>query len=230
MRSTLNPYTTLSLMKLILPKALRIRLVPGTSDPRQPRNANNVNASMRSCFIFFLASSLGMVPPMKTLLSVFVVFGFVVYCDALANPIQDFISKIQGPGSSSRPSTPLQPDGAKLLRELNLIRSTEPVLAGARAQQIPNLLTASIPAILRVGSGVFADGYQISLIDRDDTKYTYVAWENRQIQETGIYMVPNEPLILYELEACPFCRKVREACSSKYPKQYPWDQSSIPSS
>jgi hypothetical protein len=160
-----------------------------------------------------------MVPPMKTLLSVSVVFGVVVYCDALANPIQDFLSKIQGTGSSNRPSPPLQPDGAKLLQELNLSRSTEPVLAGARAQQIPNLLTASLPAVLRIGSGVFADGYQISLIDRDDTRYTYVALENRQIQESGIYKAPDEPLILYELESCPFCRKVREACSSKYPKQ-----------
>jgi hypothetical protein len=168
-------------------------------------------------------------PPMKTLLSVSVAFGVVLCCDALANPVQDFLSKIQGPGSNSRPSPPLQPDGAKLLQELKLSRSTEPVLAGARAQQIPNLLTASIPAVLRAGSGVFADGYQISLIDRDDTKYTYVASENRQIQETGIYKAPNEPLIIYEFESCPFCRKVREACSSKYPKKSPWTQSSIPS-
>jgi hypothetical protein len=153
---------------------------------------------------------------MKTLLSVSIAFGVVVCCDALANPIQDFLSKIQGPGSNSRPSAPpLQPNGAKVLQELNLSRSTEPVLAGARAQQIPNLLTASIPAVLRLGSGVFADGYQISLIDRDDTKYTYVASANRQIQETGIYKAPTEPLILYEVESCPFCRKVREACSSK---------------
>jgi hypothetical protein len=156
---------------------------------------------------------------MKTLLSASVAFGVVLCCDALANPIQDFISKIQGPGSNSRPSPPLQPDGAKLLQELKLSRSTEPVLAGARAQQIPNLLTASIPAVLRIGSGVFADGYQISLIDRDDTKYTYAALENRQIQETGNYKAPDEPLILYEFESCPFCRKVREACSSKYLKQ-----------
>lgn len=164
---------------------------------------------------------------MKTFLSVYVVFGVILCCDALSNPMQDFVSKIQGPGSSSRPSP--QPDGAKLLRELNLSRSTDPVLAGARAQQIPNLLTASIPAVLRLGSGVFADGYQVSLIDRDDTKYTYFASENRQIQETGIYKAPNEPLVLYELESCPFCRKVREACSSKYSKQSLWNQTSITS-
>jgi hypothetical protein len=158
---------------------------------------------------------------MKTLLSVAVYFGVVVCCDALANPIQDFISNFQGPGSNSRPPTPLQPAAAKLLQELNLSRSTEPVLAGARAQQIPDLLTASIPAVIRAASGVFADGYQISLIDRDDTKYTYAASQDRQIQETGIYKEPNEPLIIYEFESCPFCRKVREACSSESPSRSP---------
>jgi hypothetical protein len=152
---------------------------------------------------------------LKLLPSASLFLAILGHCDALANPIQDFFSQIKGPGSN-RPPPSLEPQAAKLLQNLSLASSTDPVLAGARVQQIPNLLTASIPAILRVGSGVFADGYGIKLVPRDDTKYTYAATADQQIEETGIYKVPNEPLIIYEFESCPFCRKVREACSSTY--------------
>lgn len=158
---------------------------------------------------------------MKFLLSVSVLCFVAGYGDALANPIQDFLSRVKGPGGSNSRPSPLQEtnaaNAARLLKDLNLKSSTKPVLAGARVQQIPNLLSAAVPAVLRAASGVFADGYKIALIPRDDTKYTYAATADQQLEETGICKAPNEPLILYEFESCPFCRKVREACSSKYP-------------
>jgi ABC-type multidrug transport system fused ATPase/permease subunit len=152
------------------------------------------------------------------------------YCHGLANnnnPIQtareaakevrEFLSTVQGPGYNSLSSPPpLSASAAALLQDLDLQASTEPVLAKVqRAQQIPNLLTASLPAIFRLGSGIFADGYQIQLVDRDDAKYAYLASDKKQTLETGVFKVDNveQPIIIYEFESCPFCRKVREACS-----------------
>ena len=134
-------------------------------------------------------------------------------CTALANPVQDFLSRLQGPNADSQPPPALDPQAVKKLQELNLTASTDPKLASARPQQIPNLLTATAPAIFRAASGIFAEGYKLELIPRDDTKYTYASFGDRQIQETGVYRPPNEPIIIYEFESCPFCRKVREACS-----------------
>jgi Glutathione S-transferase, N-terminal domain len=133
-----------------------------------------------------------------------------------AKEVQEFLSTVQGPGYNSVSSPPpLSASAAALLQDLDLQASTQPALAQVqRAQQIPNLLMASLPAIFRLGSGVFADSYQIQLVDRDDAKYAYIASDTKQTLETGVYKVDNiEPIIIYEFESCPFCRKVREACS-----------------
>lgn len=132
---------------------------------------------------------------------------------ALSNPVQDFLSSLQGPGYNSGPIQELQPRAQALLKKLDLKASTEPRLAAVSQESVPRLLSATAPAILRAASGVFAQGYKIEIVPRDDSKYAYAATSNRQIRETGVYRPPLEPIILYEFESCPFCRKVREACS-----------------
>jgi glutathione S-transferase len=136
------------------------------------------------------------------------------------NPVSDMLNKVTGGSSSSSSSTqsspaalPSKADGDRLLKTLNLKASTEPKMLSARTQQIPNLLTASIPLVLRAGSGALAQDYNIQFVPKDDNKYSFFKFNNQQSYETGVYKVPNEPLILYEFEACPFCKMVREACS-----------------
>lgn len=145
--------------------------------------------------------------------STVLVLSYVVTCHGLAsnnNPVQNLVSRVTGRKPSKGPAR----RGEELLQQLNLQASREPKLAAVRVQQIPNLLTATVPAILRVGSGVFAQDYKIAIVPRDDKKYTYYAITNdQQLEETGIFKPPAEPIILYEFESCPFCRKVREACS-----------------
>ena len=129
---------------------------------------------------------------------------------ANSNPLQQILAKAR----ASSTTGPTKADGDQLLKELNLEASTEPKLAYAKAQDIPNLLTASITPILRAASGVFAQDYKLELIPVDPTRYSYLPPINdQQLRESGVYKAPNESLILYEFEACPFCRKVREACS-----------------
>lgn len=66
-----------------------------------------------------------------------------------------------------------------------------------------------------MGSGVFANGYGISLTTRRPSEYTILAFGDYQVKETSQpgRTTQVEPLILYEFEGCPFCRKVREAVS-----------------
>ena len=132
---------------------------------------------------------------------------------ALSNPIQDFLSSFEGPGYNNGPVPKLQLRAEALLKKLDLQASIEPKLASVSKESVPRLLSATAPALLRAASGVFAQGYKIEIIPRDDSKYAYAATRDRQIRETGVYRPPIEPIILYEFESCPFCRKVREACS-----------------
>lgn len=60
------------------------------------------------------------------------------------------------------------------------------------------------------------DGYRYDIVRRDDSQYhvldltdQYMVIESGHRQRNR----PVEPLILYEFEGCPFCRKVREAVS-----------------
>lgn len=62
---------------------------------------------------------------------------------------------------------------------------------------------------------MFADGYKVSISPKDSSKYSIATLGKYQITETsqpGRRSQP-EPIVLYEFETCPFCRKVREAVS-----------------
>jgi glutathione S-transferase len=96
---------------------------------------------------------------------------------------------------------------------LNLTSSTKPTRFRAKADQYPNLISAALPALLRAGSGSFAQNYTVSVVPRNRAKYTLFAFQGLQLQESGVYRVPNEPIILYDVESCPRCRIVRESCS-----------------
>jgi glutathione S-transferase len=72
--------------------------------------------------------------------------------------------------------------------------------------------------VLRFGSGAFAEGYKVNIGPLDNSKYTLSRiFGDKQLVETCAIDVPPRqnrgPLILYEFEGCPFCRKVREAVS-----------------
>lgn len=127
------------------------------------------------------------------------------------NPVKDLLARVKG--TSQLASVDKKAQGEELLRQLNLQASTVPKPFSASFSQLPNLAAASVPAVLRAGSGVFAVDYKVGLIDRDESKYTILSVGGKQLSETGLCKVPPLPIIVYEFEGCPFCRKVREACS-----------------
>lgn len=72
---------------------------------------------------------------------------------------------------------------------------------------------AAFTAIVRAGSGGFCSGYKSGLVE-DDGAYAVTSVGGRKLRETsdvGSFPRPAQPLVLYEFEGCPFCRKVREA-------------------
>ena len=90
------------------------------------------------------------------------------------------------------------------------------------AEQIPNLLTGGAVLAIRLATGVFTLGWTPKLVFGEEAESIGV--------EKGVYGFkigpvafrdtspilaqaprPEEPLILYEYEGSPFCRKVREA-------------------
>ncbi|PNW81816.1 hypothetical protein CHLRE_06g261500v5 [Chlamydomonas reinhardtii] len=80
--------------------------------------------------------------------------------------------------------------------------------------QLAEVATASVSALLRLGSGGLVLGYNVSLTD-DDGKYAVTRVGGRKVQEASAEVTglkrPAVPLELYEFEGCPFCKKVREA-------------------
>jgi Glutathione S-transferase, N-terminal domain len=124
--------------------------------------------------------------------------------------------------SAATPSlrSPFKPrppkDPTALWQELNIQASTEPRLAHvARPLQIPALVSASVATLIRGASGVFGCNYQVGIVPRNASLYTYFAYRNWQLSETmwEQRLPTQQALILYEYESDADCRLVREACS-----------------
>jgi glutathione S-transferase len=139
-------------------------------------------------------------------------------CSGLAtsNPFLNLLSGLPGIGNkdTDAPLVKTPEDGTRLLQQLDLTSSTTPVLAGARPESVPLLIAASIPAVTRLGSGVFALDYKLSVAPKDSSTYAYLSFFDKyQTQETCYSNIPDLPIVMYETEGCPYCRAVREACS-----------------
>ena len=90
-------------------------------------------------------------------------------------------------------------------------------------EQLTALAAASVPLILRLGSGALTRGWSASFVREDAAStssdaekkeaYTMIRANGFMLQETSATTTlprPAKPIVLYDNEACPFCRKVRE--------------------
>lgn len=82
---------------------------------------------------------------------------------------------------------------------------------------IGGVLSGSVALALRLGTGVFVLGWSpfSESTDEDDGKYALkvgpLTIRDDSMMIRGECARPTKPLVLYEYEASPFCRKVREA-------------------
>lgn len=81
--------------------------------------------------------------------------------------------------------------------------------------QLLNVASAAFPGLMRLGCGGFNYGYS-SKLQKDDGTYAVVktmGYAVKEVSDVGAFARPEKPLVLYEFEGCPFCKKVREAVS-----------------
>jgi len=83
-----------------------------------------------------------------------------------------------------------------------------------RSDRIKELVAASFPFVLRLGTGALTSGWNIKIANDDPSKYAFARFGGYMTVEKSnvqAYPRPTQPVQLYEFEGCPFCRKVREA-------------------
>lgn len=121
------------------------------------------------------------------------------------------------PSSSGNISPDKPPE--QILRELNLISNVDPRPLSVEPRDIPVILGASLPAVLRFGTGAFAEGYTLEIGPINDQQYTIATFGDKQLVEKSQLLsqpprtTTMEPLVLYDREGSAACRLVREACS-----------------
>lgn len=89
----------------------------------------------------------------------------------------------------------------------------DPVRFAVAEGQLGAIVGSSVPLLLRLGTGALTQGYSAG-IGEDDGSYSLVSVSGRKLKESSAvtgFNRPAEPIIIYEFEGCPFCRKVREA-------------------
>eukprot|EP00798_Chlamydomonas_sp_ICE-L_P011853 gene11853-14958_t len=84
--------------------------------------------------------------------------------------------------------------------------------------QMMDVITGSLPALTRLGSGALVVGYKTAMVEEGSSEAgQYSVFRNggkKLVESSDLIPSFNRPvktLELYEFEACPFCAKVREA-------------------
>ena len=88
-------------------------------------------------------------------------------------------------------------------------------LTVTRSSDIPSLLKSSVALGLRLATGVFVLGWKIDSLfaEPEEGKYALKLGPLRLRDASAVLKEaprPGQPLIIYEYEASPFCRRVRE--------------------
>eukprot|EP00741_Cyanophora_paradoxa_P023727 tig00021616_g22918.t1 len=96
-------------------------------------------------------------------------------------------------------------------------KGSEPRRFYVAPEQAGNVFGASLASLMRLGVGAFVEGYSLERIESASAPrpsgYSLEVGGQRLVESNKLGKRPEKPLELYEFEACPFCRKVREAVS-----------------
>lgn len=92
-------------------------------------------------------------------------------------------------------------------------KAPEPKPLSLPEGQLASALTGTAALALRLGSGVFAVGWKPEALGVGADEGKYQLYGFRDSSSTTDFARPEVPLKLYEYEASPYCRKVREAAS-----------------
>ncbi|KAK1310608.1 hypothetical protein QJS10_CPA08g01473 [Acorus calamus] len=118
--------------------------------------------------------------------------------------------RISGMAAAEAPS-PLKPSTPP--RDFT---APEPKILRVRSDKKMDFFTASLALFFRWGSGLLCEGYSSSYVSDDEIPPGQYALKvgGRRLKETSkLGPRPEKPIIIYEFQSCPFCRKVREIVS-----------------
>ncbi|VAI69262.1 unnamed protein product [Triticum turgidum subsp. durum] len=84
--------------------------------------------------------------------------------------------------------------------------------------QLGSVAGAALAVPFRLGTGLFVQGYSVSLVSADKIpadQYSleFLGLKVRETSKIDQCCRPEKPIEIYEFEGCPFCRKVREMVS-----------------
>lgn len=136
------------------------------------------------------------------------------FSDSLKGIVESVGQQIKMPFSSDQ-TNPIQ---KKTVNDvIRLSSSIEARTFYVPPSQAGNIFASSFQTVIRLGSGVFVEGYRVSIEEKNDTFYSIAKLGDYQVKETCSPSLTNlarpQPIEIYEFEGCPFCRKVREAVS-----------------
>ncbi|CAL1394819.1 unnamed protein product [Linum trigynum] len=92
-------------------------------------------------------------------------------------------------------------------------KTPEPKRFAVRPDKGLDVAGAALALFFRLGTGVFLNGYSVSFVSKDEIPADQYALElaGYKVKETSkLGTRPEQPIMIYEFESCPFCRKVRE--------------------
>lgn len=85
-----------------------------------------------------------------------------------------------------------------------------------REGELGKVASAAIPLVIRLGTGALIAGYKLDLVEDDATKYSPIRIFGKRLNERSTTLPSDrakEPIVMYEYEGSPYCKKVREALS-----------------
>jgi len=97
-------------------------------------------------------------------------------------------------------------------------QKTEPSRFSVKTNQLTDMVFASGALAVRLGAGAVVDGYTLSVArdEQNSEKYKIISALGFYLQEDNKMTIQrklDKPIVIYEFESCPFCKKVREAVS-----------------
>ena len=132
------------------------------------------------------------------------------------------LAMVLSPSSSSR-SRQVTMVLPKVSAPPNFVQPTpRPLTVTRPSEELPSLLTGGLVLAIRLATGVFTLGWTPKLLTGDEAaavgtatgtygfKFGPLAFRDTSPLLAGAPR-PEQPLVLYEYEGSPFCRKVREA-------------------
>ena len=78
-----------------------------------------------------------------------------------------------------------------------------------RSDRLKDVVAASVPFLLRAGSGALVHGWNIKIEKNDPARYAFFRLGDYMTVERSNavdFARPDKPIQLYEFEGCPFCR------------------------